>query len=40
MGAGLFVIICGDVMTMSGLPKVRSSEKIDLTGEGKAAGLC
>jgi formate--tetrahydrofolate ligase len=38
-GAEFIVMICGDVMTMPGLPKVPSAEKIDLTEEGKVVGL-
>jgi len=38
-GAEFIVMICGDIMTMPGLPKVTSSEKIDLTEDGKVIGL-
>jgi formate--tetrahydrofolate ligase len=38
-GAEFVVMICGDVMTMPGLPKVPSAEKINLTDEGKVVGL-
>ncbi|HEY7656693.1 MAG TPA: formate--tetrahydrofolate ligase [Burkholderiales bacterium] len=38
-GAEFIVMICGDIMTMPGLPKVPSAEKIDLTDEGKVVGL-
>jgi formate--tetrahydrofolate ligase len=38
-GAEFVVMICGDIMTMPGLPKVPSAEKIDLTNEGKVVGL-
>jgi formate--tetrahydrofolate ligase len=38
-GAEFVVMICGDVMTMPGLPKVPSAEKIDLTDDGKVVGL-
>ena len=37
-GAEFVVMICGDIMTMPGLPKVPSAEKIDLV-DGKVAGL-
>mgnify|MGYP001415141149 FL=1 len=37
-GAELVVMICGDIMTMPGLPKVPSAEKIDLI-DGKVVGL-
>jgi formate--tetrahydrofolate ligase len=33
------VIICGDIMTMPGLPKVPSAEKIDIDESGKVVGL-
>ena len=32
-------MICGDVMTMPGLPKVPSAERIDIGGDGKVVGL-
>jgi formate--tetrahydrofolate ligase len=38
-GAEFIVVICGDIMTMPGLPKVPSSERIDLTEDGKVLGL-
>jgi formate--tetrahydrofolate ligase len=38
-GAEFIVMVCGDVMTMPGLPKVPSAEKIDLDDEGKVVGL-
>ena len=38
-GAGFIVMICGDVMTMPGLPKVPSAERIDLDDEGRIVGL-
>jgi formate--tetrahydrofolate ligase len=38
-GAEFVVMVCGDIMTMPGLPKVPSSEKIDLTEDGKVIGL-
>ena len=38
-GAEFVVMVCGDVMTMPGLPRVPSAEKIDLTDEGKVVGL-
>ena len=37
-GAEFIVMVCGDIMTMPGLPKVPSSERIDLVG-GKVTGL-
>ncbi|MBS1217536.1 MAG: Formate-tetrahydrofolate ligase [Proteobacteria bacterium] len=38
-GAEFIVMVCGDIMTMPGLPKVPSSERIDLNDEGKVVGL-
>ena len=38
-GAEFVVLVCGDVMTMPGLPKEPSAAKIDLTAEGKIVGL-
>jgi formate--tetrahydrofolate ligase len=38
-GAEFVVMICGDVMTMPGLPKEPSAAKIDLTDDGKVVGL-
>jgi formate--tetrahydrofolate ligase len=38
-GAEFIVMICGDVMTMPGLPKVPSAEFIDLDDNGKVVGL-
>ena len=38
-GAEFVVMVCGDVMTMPGLPKVPSAEKIDLDEHGKVVGL-
>jgi formate--tetrahydrofolate ligase len=37
-GAEFVVMICGDIMTMPGLPKVPSAERIDLV-DGKVVGL-
>ena len=37
-GAEFVVMVCGDIMTMPGLPKVPSSERIDLEN-GKVVGL-
>ena len=37
-GAEFIVMICGDIMTMPGLPKIPSAEKIDLV-DGKVVGL-
>ncbi len=38
-GAEFIVAVCGDVMTMPGLPKIPSAEKIDLDENGKVVGL-
>jgi formate--tetrahydrofolate ligase len=38
-GAEFVVMVCGDVMTMPGLPKEPSAAKIDLNDEGKVIGL-
>jgi formate--tetrahydrofolate ligase len=38
-GAEFIVMICGDIMTMPGLPKVPSSCKIDLDERGKVVGM-
>ena len=38
-GAEFVVMVCGDIMTMPGLPKVPSAEKIDLTDDGRVVGL-
>ena len=36
---GFNVAISGDIMTMPGLPKVPSAEKIDVDDEGRTRGL-
>lgn len=38
-GAGFVVAICGDMMTMPGLPKVPSAEKVDINEDGSIVGL-
>ena len=38
-GAQFVVMVCGDIMTMPGLPKVPAALKIDLTPDGKVVGL-
>ena len=38
-GAGFVVVLTGDIMTMPGLPKVPSAEKIDVDENGKITGL-
>ena len=37
--AQFIVMICGDIMTMPGLPKVPSAEKIDIDDDGRIVGL-
>jgi formate--tetrahydrofolate ligase len=38
-GAEFVVMICGDILTMPGLPKVPSAHAIDLDADGKVVGL-
>jgi formate--tetrahydrofolate ligase len=38
-GAGFVVAICGEIMTMPGLPRVPSSETIMLNDQGQIEGL-
>lgn len=38
-GAGFIVVLTGDIMTMPGLPKVPSAEKIDIDEKGVITGL-
>jgi formate--tetrahydrofolate ligase len=38
-GAGFVVMVCGDMMTMPGLPKVSAAERIDLDETGRIVGL-
>ncbi len=38
-GAEFVVMVCGDIMTMPGLPKVPSAEAIDLDADGRVVGL-
>jgi formate--tetrahydrofolate ligase len=38
-GAGFVVVYCGDIMTMPGLPKSPSAEKIDVNVNGEIIGL-
>ena len=38
-GAGFVVMVCGDIMTMPGLPKVPAAERIDLDDDGRIIGL-
>ena len=38
-GAEFIVMICGDIMTMPGLPKTPSAANIDIDAEGRVTGL-
>ena len=38
-GAGFVVLVCGDVMTMPGLPARPAAEGIDLDDDGRISGL-
>jgi formate--tetrahydrofolate ligase len=38
-GAEFIVVICGDIMTMPGLPKVPAANAIDIGADGKIVGL-
>jgi formate--tetrahydrofolate ligase len=38
-GAEFLVVICGDVMTMPGLPKVPTAYQIDVDDQGRVNGL-
>ena len=38
-GAGFVVVICGEIMTMPGLPKVPAAEAIRLDADGQVEGL-
>jgi formate--tetrahydrofolate ligase len=38
-GAEFIVMVCGDIMTMPGLPKVPSADRIDLDDNGRVVGL-
>jgi formate--tetrahydrofolate ligase len=38
-GAEFIVAVCGDIMTMPGLPRVPSADKIDIDDQGKVVGL-
>jgi formate--tetrahydrofolate ligase len=38
-GAEFVVVICGDIMTMPGLPKVPAANNIELQPDGRIAGL-
>jgi formate--tetrahydrofolate ligase len=38
-GAGFVVAICGDIVTMPGLPKVPAAARIKVLPSGQATGL-
>ncbi|MGD9833600.1 MAG: formate--tetrahydrofolate ligase [Piscinibacter sp.] len=38
-GAEFIVMVCGDIMTMPGLPKVPAAELIDIDAQGRISGL-
>jgi formate--tetrahydrofolate ligase len=38
-GAEFVVVICGDIMTMPGLPRVPAANNIELGGDGRISGL-
>ena len=38
-GAGFVVVVCGEIMTMPGLPRVPSAEAIMLNDAGEIEGL-
>ena len=38
-GAGFVVVVCGEIMTMPGLPRVPSAENIHLNDAGQIEGL-
>jgi formate--tetrahydrofolate ligase len=38
-GAEFVVMVCGDIMTMPGLPRLPSAEQIDLDEQGRVVGL-
>ncbi len=38
-GAGFVVAVCGDMMTMPGLPRLPAAERIDIDDNGRVSGL-
>ena len=38
-GAEFVVVICGEIMTMPGLPKISNASRIDVTPDGRITGL-
>ena len=39
-GAGFVVMICGDILTMPGLPKAPASARMDIDDDSRITGLC
>ena len=38
-GAEFVVVVCGDIMTMPGLPKTPAANNIEVGGDGRISGL-
>ena len=38
-GAGFIVVVCGDIMTMPGLPRIPAANNIDIDESGEVMGL-
>jgi len=38
-GAEFIVFVCGDILTMPGLPKLPAANHIDIDASGKVVGL-
>jgi formate--tetrahydrofolate ligase len=38
-GAGFVVVLCGDIMTMPGLPKTPAAERVDVDDKEKITGI-
>jgi len=38
-GAEFLVVVCGDIMTMPGLPRVPAATNIHIGSDGRIAGL-
>jgi len=38
-GAEFVVVVCGDIMTMPGLPRVPAANSIEVTEDGRITGL-
>jgi formate--tetrahydrofolate ligase len=38
-GAEFIVAVCGDIMTMPGLPRVPAANSIEVTEDGRITGL-